>query len=151
MSTGSSMKESSLKLTRMFKVPRTRVFQAWTDPEDLKKWWQLGHGWKLTVADVDLRIGGKFRIGLTSTENASRHEVTGTFREISAPERLVYTWTVESAGSSREESIVTVEFLEKGAATEVVLRHDRLEAKDSRQDTYNGWLLVLDGLSRLLV
>lgn len=145
------MKESSLKLTRMFKVPRTRVFQAWTDPEDLKKWWQLGHGWKLTVADVDLRIGGKYRIGLTSTENASRHEVTGTFREISAPERLVYTWTVESSGSSREESIVTVEFLEKGAATEVVLRHDRLEAKDSRQDTYKGWLLVLDGLYRLLV
>lgn len=140
----------SLRLTRLFNAPRTRVFQAWTDPEDLKKWWQLGHGWKLTVADVDLRVGGKYRIGLTSTDNASRHEVTGTFREISAPERLVYTWNTENSGSKSEESLVTVEFLERGAATEVILRHDRLKVKDSRKNTYNGWLIVLDGLSRLL-
>jgi uncharacterized protein YndB with AHSA1/START domain len=150
MSVGSSRTKSSLKLTRLFRAPRTRVFQAWTNPEDLKEWWQLGHGWKLAVAEVDLRVGGKYRIGLTSTENASRHEVTGTFREISAPERLVYTWNTENSGSKSEESLVTVEFLERGAATKVLLRHDHLEAKDSRQNTYNGWLLVLDGLSRLL-
>lgn len=149
MSKAPSTTQSSLKLTRLFKAPRTRVFQAWTNPEDLKKWWQLGHGWKLTVAEVDLRVGGKYRIGLTSTENASRHEVTGTFREISAPERLVYTWKIEDPGSN-EESLVTVEFLERGHSTEMILRHDRLEVKDSRQNTYDGWLLVLDGLTRLL-
>lgn len=142
--------ESSLKLTRSFKVPRTRVFQAWTDPEELKKWWQLGHGWKLTVAEVDLRVGGKYRIGLSSTHDASIHQVTGTFREVSAPERLVYTWNVENPGSKDDESLVTVEFLDKGASTEVVLKHDRLAGKESRQNTYDGWLMVLDGLDRLL-
>jgi len=150
MSNDPSGSESSLKLTRSFKVPRARVFQAWMDPEELKKWWQLGQGWKLTVAEVDLRVGGKYRIGLSSTQNASRHQVTGTFREISVPERLVYTWNVEDPGSNDEESLVTVEFLDRGASTEVVLKHDRLVARESRQNTYDGWFIVLEGLSRLL-
>jgi len=141
--------EASLKLTRTFKVPRTRVFQAWTDPNELKKWWQLGHCWKLTVAEVDLRVGGKYRIGLQSTEDSSTHRVTGTFREVSVPERLVYTWNVEDPRSN-EESLVTVEFLDKGSSTDVVLKHDRLAGKESRQNTYDGWLIVLDGLVRLL-
>jgi uncharacterized protein YndB with AHSA1/START domain len=149
MSSTQPRREASLRLTRSFKVPRTRVFQAWTDPEELKKWWQLGHSWKLTVAEVDLRVGGKYRIGLSSTENSSRHHVTGTFQEVSAPERLVYTWNVEDS-SSNDESVVTVEFLDKGSSTDVVLRHDRLAGKESRQSTYDGWLIVLDGLARLL-
>jgi len=149
MSSTQPRREASLKLTRSFNVPRTRVFQAWTDPEELKKWWQLGHGWKLTIAEVDLRVGGKYRIGLHSTEDSSTHRVTGTFREVSAPERLVYTWNVEDP-KSNEESLVTVEFLDRGPSTDVVLTHDRLAGKESRQNTYDGWLIVLDGLVRLL-
>jgi uncharacterized protein YndB with AHSA1/START domain len=151
MSTGSTQprQKASLELTRTFRVPRIRVFQAWTDPNELRKWWQLGHGWKLTVAEVDLRVGGKYRIGLSSTENSSRHHVTGTFQEVSAPERLVYTWNVEHPRSN-DESVVTVEFLDKGSSTEVILTHDRLAGKGSRQNTYDGWLIVLDGLARLL-
>jgi uncharacterized protein YndB with AHSA1/START domain len=151
MSTSSTQpqQEASLKLTRSFRAPRARVFQAWTDPEELRKWWQLGRGWKLTVAEVDLRVGGKYRIGLSSTENSSRHHVTGTFREVSAPERLVYTWHVEDS-KSKDDSVVTVEFLDKGSSTDVVLKHDRLAGKESRQNTYDGWLIVLDGLARLL-
>jgi uncharacterized protein YndB with AHSA1/START domain len=150
MSNDPSRSKSSLMLTRSFKVPRTRVFQAWTDPEELKKWWQLGHGWKLTVADIDLRVGGKYRIGLSSPQTGQLHQVTGTFREISAPERLVYTWSVEGPGSNHEESVVTVEFLDKGTSTDVVLRHDRLATKESRQNTSDAWLTVLEGLASLL-
>jgi uncharacterized protein YndB with AHSA1/START domain len=151
MSTSSTQprQEASLKLTRTFRVPRTRVFQAWTDPNELKKWWQLGHGWKLTVAEVDLRVGGKYRIGLSSTKDSSRHHVTGTFQEVSPPERLVYTWNVEDP-KSNDESVVTVEFLDRGSSTDVILKHDRLAGRESHQNTYDGWLIVLDGLTRLL-
>ncbi len=134
----------------MFGVPRTRLFEAWTDPEELKKWWQLGHGWKLTVAEVDLRVGGKYRIGLTSTRDDAKHNVTGTFREVTAPERLVYTWIVEDPRMRGEESVVTVEFHDKGSSTELVLKHDMLVGKESHQSTYEGWLMVLDGLRRML-
>jgi uncharacterized protein YndB with AHSA1/START domain len=142
--------KTSLKITRSFRVPRARLFEAWTNPEELKNWWQLGHGWKLSLAEVDLRVGGRYRIGLTSSESNAKHKVTGTFREVSAPERLVYTWIVEDPRTNDEESIVTVEFHDKGSSTELVLKHDKLISTESRQNTYDGWLTVLDGLARLL-
>jgi uncharacterized protein YndB with AHSA1/START domain len=142
--------ETSLRLTRSFSVPRERLFDAWTNPQELKIWWQLGHGWKLNVAEIDLRVGGKYRIGLASSQSDAKHAVTGTFREVSVPERLVYTWVVEGPRTNDEESIVTVEFHDKGTSTELVLKHDKLVGTESRQNTYDGWLTVLDGLARLL-
>jgi len=143
-------KQEFLRLSRSFKVSRDRLFHAWTNPDELKKWWQLGHGWKLTVAEVDLKVGGRYRIGLTSTEGNVKHDVTGVFQEVRVPERLVYSWTVEDPRSGGEESMVTVEFHDKGGSTELVLRHEKLGGKDSRQSTYDGWLMVLDGLARLM-
>jgi uncharacterized protein YndB with AHSA1/START domain len=142
--------ETSLRLTRSFGVPRERLFEAWTNPEELKNWWHLGHGWKLSVAEVDLRVGGRYRIGLASSQGEAKHTVTGTFREVSVPERLVYTWIVEDPRTNEQESIVTVEFHDKGSSTELVLKHDKLVNRESRQNTYDGWVTVLVGLSRLL-
>ena len=140
-----------LRLSRTFPVPQERVFKAWTNPEELKKWWLLGHGWRLNVVEVDLRVGGRYRIGLESTENNLVHEVNGIFRRVEAPDRLVYSWRVRDPKGDDEESLVTVEFHGKGSSsTELVLTHDRLENRESRQTTYDGWLMVLDGLVRLL-
>ena len=141
-----------LRLSRTFPVSRERVFKAWTDPEELKKWWLLGHGWRLNVVEVDLRVEGRYRIGLVSTEEKNMvHEVNGIFRRVEAPDRLVYTWRVKDPKGNDEESLVTVEFRDKGSSsTELVLTHDRLENRGSRQTTYDGWLMVLDGLVRLL-
>lgn len=150
MNEGSAQLGNSLKLVRSFSVPRERLFQAWTEPEELKKWWQLGHGWKLTVAEVDLRVGGKYTIGLSSTHNDAWHKVSGTFREVSIPERLVYTWSVEDSRARQEESIVTVEFIDRGSSSELVLKHERIMGKEPRESNYNGWLLVLDGLTKML-
>jgi|SRR5919108_3402652 uncharacterized protein YndB with AHSA1/START domain len=143
-------RDATLTLTRSFKAPRARVFQAWTNPDELKKWWQLGHGWKLNIVEVDLKVGGKFRIGLTSSSSDATHEVTGVFREVLPPERLVYTWTTNDSESKGDHSLVTVDFRDKGASTEVALRHERLAEKQTRQNTYDGWLIVLDGLARLM-
>ena len=140
----------SLNLTRSFKASRSKVFRAWTEPEELKKWWQLGQGWRLNIVEVDLRVGGKYRIGLTSAGGDATHEVTGMFQEVSPPERLVYTWTTKGSGLGSDDSLVTVEFHDKGASTEVVLRHESLAGDRSRQNTYEGWLTVLDGLAKLM-
>ena len=148
--TKSDTQKESLILTRSFKASRSKVFQAWTEPEELKKWWRLGHGWRLNIVEVNLRVGGNYRIGLASTRDEATHEVTGTFQEVSPPERLVYTWTTRSPGPDSGESLVTVEFHDRGSSTEVVLRHERLVGDPSRQTTYQGWLTVLDGLARLI-
>ena len=149
MTTTESRKHVSLRTTRTFPVPRDRVFQAWTKPEELKKWWQLGHGWKLSIVQVDLRVGGKYRIGLDSTRENAKHHVSGTYREVLIPEKLVYTWTTENPERG-EESLVTVEFRDKGSSTELVLTHDLLVNKQEHESTYEGWLIVLDGLRRML-
>ena len=53
--------ERELVITRIFDAPRELVFQAWTDPEHLKKWWGP-HGFTNPVCDVDLRLGGRWSI-----------------------------------------------------------------------------------------
>lgn len=146
-----AQQQSPLRLSRRFPIARARVFKAWTDPAELKKWWLLGHGWRLNVAEIDLRVGGRYRIGLVSTENSQVHEVCGVYRQVSVPNMLIYTWTVSDPKTGDDESLVTVEFRENGpSSTEVVLTHDRVRGRESRQSTYDGWLMVLDGLTRLL-
>ena len=139
-----------MKTTRTFQVPRSRLFEAWTSPDELKKWWQLGHSWKLTIAEIDLRVGGKYRIGLDSTRDDAKHHVTGTFREVSVPEKLVYTWTVEDQAHQGEESLVTAEFHDKGSSSELVLTHDLLVTNQEHESTYEGGLMVLEGLRLML-
>lgn len=103
------------------------------------------------MVEVDLRVGGHYRIGLTSTERDMVHEVNGIFRRVEAPSRLVYTWTARDPNGRDEESLVTVEFRDKGSdSSELVLTHEGVENHESRQTTYDGWLMVLDGLMRLL-
>ena len=146
-----AQQQAPLKLSRRFQAPREKVFKAWTDPEELKKWWLLGHGWRLNIAEIDLRVGGRYRIGLVSRENSQVHEVSGVYKQVSAPDKLIYTWSVNDPSIGRDESVVTVEFRATGpSSTEVVLTHDRITRRESRQTTYDGWLIVLDGLARLL-
>ncbi len=150
MTTSQPKRHVSMRTTRTFPVPRHRLFEAWTSPDELKKWWQLGQGWKLSIVEVDLKVGGNYRIGLDSNQGDAKHHVTGTFREVSVPEKLVYTWTTEDQIHRGEESLVTVEFHEKGSSSELVLTHDLLVTKQEHESTYEGWLMVLDGLRRML-
>jgi len=148
MSMTQARKHVRMRTTRTFAVPRARLFEAWTKPDELKKWWQLGHGWKLTIAEIDLKVGGRYKIGLNSTKGNTKHLVTGTYQEVSVPEKLVYTWTSENHERG-EQSLVTVEFHDKGGSTELVLTHDLLVNKQEHETTYEGWLMVLDGLRRM--
>lgn len=105
---------------------------------------------KLSKAEVDLRVGGEFLIELQSSDTKSRHSVKGVYREVVPSRKLVYTWIVEDAKLGPNESIVTVEFLDQGDHTEVVLTHEKLRDKDLRQANYVGWTKVMDGLSTML-
>src|SRR2546422_10400196 len=86
--------QDSLRISRVFPATRQRTFRAWTDPNELKKWWRGGREFVLTVAEIDLRVGGGFRIGVESP-SGSIHMVRGRFLEVVPPERLGYTGTEE--------------------------------------------------------
>lgn len=136
----------TLRITRVFDAPQLEVFRAWTEPEELKKWWRVGVGWTTPLVEVDLRVGGRFALG-TKPPGKELHVVRGEYREVGAPNRLVYTWRVEGRGE--EENLVTVEFRPQGEKTEVLIAH-RLLTRESAAESGTGWESVLKSLQELL-
>jgi len=140
--------EITLNLRRIFKAPREKVFRAWTDPEELKKWWGP-EGYATPSAEVDLRVGGKYRLGMRKLPDGEIFYLSGIYREVRPPESLVYTWRWE-AQPEHGETLVTVEFREVRDSTEVVLTHERFPTQKARDDHNRGWSGCLDRLAKLL-
>jgi uncharacterized protein YndB with AHSA1/START domain len=140
--------EITLKLRRTFKASREKVFRAWTDPEELKKWWGP-EGYVTLSAEVDPRVGGKYRLGMRKLPDGEIFYLSGIYREVRPPERLVYTWRWE-AKPELGETLVTVEFHEVGRSTEVVLTHELFPTATARDDHNRGWNGCLDRLEKLL-
>ena len=113
----STPSETDICLTRVFDAPRALVFEAMTTPEHIARWWgQLGAGYSVPVCEVDLRVGGQWRF-------VNRHpkgEVAfhGEYREITPPERLVYTELMEPY---LDGSLVTTTFAEEAGKTRVTV------------------------------
>lgn len=110
--------DREIVLTRDFEAPRSLVFEAFTKPEHLKLWWGL-RGSTLSVCEVDLRPGGTWRF---VTRGADGHEnpFCGEYREISPPDRLVYTFMYDVEGAREHPGLVTDAFNEKRGGTALV-------------------------------
>ncbi len=148
--------EFNLTLTRTINAPRDRVFQAWTDPAHLHRWWGAREGFTAPIAEVDLRTGGAYRLGMQAPDQDHPFIVGGVYREISPPAKLVFTWIWEKAPHDTSdwippETLVTVEFIDKGDATEVVLTHEQFPDDNMRNEHQQGWGGCLDSLTRYLV
>jgi uncharacterized protein YndB with AHSA1/START domain len=147
-----SQVDSTLVLSRVFDAPRELVFAAWVEPEQLARWF----GPRTIAAAVDrmdVHPDGGYRITLRAIDSGETYAVRGVYREVVRPERLVFTWAWEEDCPTHEkdvESVVTVLFRERGAKTEVVLEHARLDAPKLRANTPRGWSVSLDRLAELL-
>ncbi len=137
-----------LRIERTFDAPAEDVFDAWTNPEVLRRWWNPYPDGRVPVAEVDARVGGAYRIGMESPDGTAR-TVQGEYREVSRPERLVYTWAwVEEDGSTGHVSTVTVSFRDEGGRTRLVLEHSDLPTAESRERHGAGWNACLANLER---
>jgi uncharacterized protein YndB with AHSA1/START domain len=140
---------ADLRLERTFDATAEAVFDAWTDPEVLRRWWAAGPDWETPLAEVDLRVGGSYRLSMRDPESGMTPTVGGEFREVERPRRLVYTWTWEDMPESPSEgSVVTVDFEEAGGRTTVTLVHSGLGTDESRVQHEHGWNACLDNLER---
>jgi uncharacterized protein YndB with AHSA1/START domain len=133
---------TTLVMRRTFMATRLRVFRAWLEPEALERWLRP-RGMSMTVSSLDARVGGSFRFDL---ENGSC--IVGTYLHITPPERLVFTWS--GTVTPERETIVTVDFLDQGPATEVVLTHEGLSTPEFRERVEGGWPSLFDTLAELL-
>ena len=134
----------TVQRTTTFPVDRRRVFRAWTTPEELKAWWRPG-AYITKEVSIDLRVGGSYRIVMQHA-SGSIATVAGKYLHVEAPSRLVMTWVSE--GGARDdgtESLLTVEFLDRGNSTELRLTHDHLSA-GTGAGFDSGWTAVLTHL-----
>ncbi len=139
----------ALRVTRLIKAPREKVFAAWITPDDLLKWFGPEECHPLS-ARVHPRAGGEFQLRLKS-ENLGEISLHGVFREFERPSKLVYTWNFSGHPELEfGESQVTVEFLDRKGETEVQITHEQLPNEEAKEDHKHGWNGSLDKLERHL-
>lgn len=139
----------AIELRRSFRAPAERVFRAWTQPAALREWW-CPPGWVARDVEIDLRVGGVYRIAMSRGAGEAEVAVRGRFIEVRPPERLVFTWRWEGAFAGHPESRVMVELQQQGDVTELVLRHENFADEAARQQHWSGWLAACGRLDRLL-
>jgi uncharacterized protein YndB with AHSA1/START domain len=146
-----------LRFERVIEAPRSIVCRAWTEPERLREWYRPDVAWSTPTAEMDLRVGGAYRFGLKPPGRSRFYEV-GVFREITLPDRLVYTCRFEGihvhepTGALMEdyETLISVEFQElHSSRARVVVRHEGYRSAEDRDRHRSGWPRFLDQLARL--
>lgn len=142
--------QNSLTIRRTINASRQKVFDAWTQPEHLTNWWRANPNWSTEIAEVDLRVGGKYRLGMRDPEQTGPFVCRGEFVEVHSPEKLIYTWAWEPPGMDVGETLVTVEFIEKGNLTELVLTHERFPNADAASKHNEGWSGCLNNFVELV-
>ena len=137
-----------LRLERRYPAAPEEVWRAWTDPEAIKRWWGPTPGEGVSVAELDVRAGGRYRIvfgGLQGTD----HEVQGTYREVVPNRRLVFTWTWPRTTPERE-SIVTLVFRAVPGGTELDFRQEQFFDAAVRDGHLRGWSAAFEKLEAYL-
>jgi uncharacterized protein YndB with AHSA1/START domain len=148
-STEMQERERELVITRIFDAPRHLVFQAWTEPDRVARWWGP-QGFVTTYCDMDIRPGGTFRVCMRSPEGIEYWK-RGTYREVVAPERLVFTFAWENAeGKPGHQTLVTVTLAECGDKTELTLRQGVFDTVAARDDHGRGWTSTLQRFAEYL-
>ena len=139
----------SLNLVRTFDPGPEDVYRAWTDPSVIKRWFGPTPEFSTPIAEVDLKVGGKYRIGMKSPDG-KLYVATGIYREIIPNEKLVFTWRWESEPSDISETLVTVEFKKSAEHTKLVFTHENFATEELARDRQEGWEGALSKLSTLI-
>ena len=108
--------DTQILITREFDAPRHLVYRAWTTPELIKRWWHANRG-VVTIADVDLRVGGKWR-WVMMTDRGFEVAFHGEYRELIPNERIVYTEVYEGIPNGDDDpAVVTLTLTEFAGRT----------------------------------
>ena len=139
----------SLTLVRHYPVAAEKVWRAWTDAQALKQWWGPAPGEPVALAELDVRVGGRFRIIFGGTDGRA-HECAGVYREVIVNRKLVFTWTWPNSTPERE-SLVTLTLRPSGAGTELTFLHEQFADEAVRDGHKQGWTGALSKLERFLL
>lgn len=144
----------SVVIERVVKVPHALAFEVWTSPRHLARWWgprdEQGRDFSMASCEMDFRPGGSWRICIRSP-GAEDYWQGGQYREITPPDRLVFTFAWERTGEAFPLTLVEVDFLQEGPdATRIRFRQSGLPPSE-RDGHASGWAECLDRLVEFLV
>jgi uncharacterized protein YndB with AHSA1/START domain len=125
--------DEQILITREFDAPKELVFKAWTTPELVKRWWSAKRG-EMTIAEIDLRVGGRWRYVMVA-DGGVEVAFHGEYREIVPNERIVSTEVYE--GMPDAEALDTLTFTEADGRTLLTLlvQHTSKEFRDAHVDS----------------
>jgi uncharacterized protein YndB with AHSA1/START domain len=140
--------DSVLEMERLIPAPPERVFEYWTEPELVAKWFGPGEC-DVPSSELDLRPGGKWRATIRSPEG-KLHTVGGVYNTIEPPRRLVFTWAWDGDDGVRgHETQVTITLEPTPGGTRLRLVQEDFQNRDVRDRHNGGWASSLSKLQRL--
>ena len=122
---------TEILITREFNAPKQLIYQAWTTPDLIRRWWSAKRG-AVTVADVDLRVGGSWRWVMV-TEGGFEVAFHGEYRELIPNQRIVCTEVYEGFPEADAAALNTISLAEAGGRTTLTLlvQHTKPEHRDA--------------------
>ena len=137
----------AVRIERTFAATAEDVFDAWTSPEVMRRWFHPAPDWETPEAEVDLRVGGRVRVVMRKPDGTEA-EAHGEFTLIDRPHRLGMTWTFDDEPSN--EQLIALSFSESEGSTTVLLVNTGIST-DARRDAQDwGWRGCLEQLGRVL-
>lgn len=133
----------SLTIRRLISATREEVFDAWLDADGMRTWMCPGDC-RWAEAEIDARVGGKFRILMKGKVKDYDH--TGEYKIIDRPSELAFTWI--SARTDQKPTLVTVELIDRGKQCELVLTHERFPRIDNVESHRGGWTKIAELLAK---
>jgi uncharacterized protein YndB with AHSA1/START domain len=140
--------DPTLEITRMLPAGAPVVFGAFSNPNELAKWWGP-RGFTVPSLEFDPRVGESYRIEMQPPEG-DRFHLTGEFREVDAPARLTLTFVWDPPDPDDLETFVALVFEDLGGSTELSLTQGPFKTQDRLALHRDGWTDSLDRLERLL-
>lgn len=145
--------EWDLVMTRVFDAPRELVFKVWTESKQVAQWWGP-KGFTNPVCEMDVRVGGALRIHMRAPDGVV-YPMTGVFREIVAPERLVFVSSaLDDKGNSMFDILNSVTFADQMGKTTLTLQVRVIKATAAAPQYLKGmemgWTMSLDRLASYL-
>jgi uncharacterized protein YndB with AHSA1/START domain len=139
-----------LEFTRVIDAPRARIYKAWTNPEQMTKWF-APKPYQLAVNRIDLRTGGTFDMAMRGP-NGEDFPFTGTYREVVPPSKLV--WSGEFPGDPKDNMLTVVTFEEEGSKTKLHVRQSfnvmTAAVKHATAGAKQGWTMTLDQMTEFV-
>jgi uncharacterized protein YndB with AHSA1/START domain len=138
---------AQIRIDRSYPVAVDKVWRAWTDPQALSRWFGVGKPGTVTEAEIDLRVGGRYRI-VSRLPDGGTNEVTGEYQQVQLHRRLVFTWAWRS--TPERVSRVSIDFMAQADGTALCFVHDQFFDDQARLNHTRGWTSLFEQLDAVV-